>query len=1406
MSVRARPISTRGTLCKNMHVCIMRSALVAVLTFRLGSGAQSSFQAGEPTATPSFYVNVSKVDTSVLGEPLSTEYARQGHSSSSEEVGARSGGTTPSSSVERADPTQRFLSGSSNGPPHWGGRSLLADLTSPAAGVNRALTEPGSGERLSVTSVRSESVPKTESFHVRRLTFCMTALMACALIALICHMQAAPFGPKGTGGRDNGTSTRVPPYWSPENVRTHPFAEWVQDLQLWLMSTPELQPFQQASMIILRLGGAAREMCRSLRHDELVRGGIIPGHGQVDPVTYLLHGLQLRFAQLGEESRLTAMTDFMAFRRQDREGIDTMLARFDTMRLRAANVGQYVMSTEGYSLMILRAIGVSDDQLVNLLQPFGGRLPANDRDFGNMKAALRRMGHILEHTPGNIAGAFRGGGSRSHLAAEATQAFLANDQQAQRINQSPGWYNPNQPEPNGDWWQQVNTAPAEQFQNTPTWPYPPPQTEARLGEGSGGGDQPLTFVARNSDPEGFDSGTDSDTMSDSGLEEIDMSDVGALNEDAAGELLYWQMHRAKTKWRRFTNKPVRKARRFARRHGGKGGHHSRRFLVADSVQAYLKGKGKGGRSHSSGKGFGRRKGNPRGRDGQPLKCHGCGSTEHLMRQCPNNRGGKGGGGPPSSGPPGSSFLANPQPVQAAPQDAATSPLGDLLAGLADAPAAPAGNTLFVGMAGVEPSSARLGESWTTEQPLPGTTPKRMARPGSAQSFNTTSSWSIPPSTLLEEAPVPEDPLYTGDPWQLPTSAALRRSSLLFAPPEVPVNTGGGASSGLNPFATAPTPVSFAPGPVPGGGSDFMAQAQRLGAPEPSPAAPTQGLLTDTTLQDIILGGQMRSQLPAPVRSDNSSGRPRRGASPETTLRRFETMGSVLELIPQTAQAEGRPYGLINDQLPSPFVTSPADHGYQPLAHELPFEEQRLTTEVDDPVSGIAELQRFTQQTRRHTQAVQPGLFGVAQASAVPPPVPAQDTSARMRSPSPGQQSSTSSGLTGSAAAPIVFDGDCRFCNICLSRFEAGERVIRVRCRHMFHAECWQDLCRNSEPRLNATNLIPDCPNCRGPGHVIASWWYISILDVTQPGQDNLLTREFPGADPRVFETEYLNVQTPRSVATESIGTPFQTPVRQTGGSPEFGSPQHGDQHFIVLPSTYVDASLWESSSGHAIGNSVSRVGDASEAALEESTRSGEKTFHADTRLDDGRPSLLVDPGSRGNLAGSQWMREAAKAGLKFGHVPTESKRPKPLNVMGVGNGSQACRYDVEMPVALTRADGTVASGTFTAPTVDDSGLPALLGLTSLRDARALLDMHTLKLHFCGPNGANIELSPGSQTFNLEVSPSGHLVVPCCEFQKQAKISETGGFTLQPQQQLTLTAQSAETRSGEVVSAASSSSQ
>ena len=68
--------------------------------------------------------------------------------------------------------------------------------------------------------------------------------------------------------------------------------------------------------------------------------------------------------------------------------------------------------------------------------------------------------------------------------------------------------------------------------------------------------------------------------------------------------------------------------------------------------------------------------------------------------------------------------------------------------------------------------------------------------------------------------------------------------------------------------------------------------------------------------------------------------------------------------------------------------------------------------------------------------------------------------------------------------------------------------------------------------------------------------------------------------------------------------------------------------------------------------------------------------------------------------------------------------------------------------------------------------------------RALLNMQDMTLHFAGPGEVQVILPPGSESFQLEMSPSGHLMLPCCEYTTD-KSTE-----LRPEAQLTLAAETA----------------
>ena len=101
-------------------------------------------------------------------------------------------------------------------------------------------------------------------------------------------------------------------------------------------------------------------------------------------------------------------------------------------------------------------------------------------------------------------------------------------------------------------------------------------------------------------------------------------------------------------------------------------------------------------------------------------------------------------------------------------------------------------------------------------------------------------------------------------------------------------------------------------------------------------------------------------------------------------------------------------------------------------------------------------------------------------------------------------------------------------------------------------------------------------------------------------------------------------------------------------------------------------------------------------------------------------------------------------------------------------------------MAFRKPDGTQVTGQFTVPAVQYSDLPGLLGLNTLIKNRAIIDFSTMKMYFCGPGDMDLEksLPPGTETFQLERAQSGHLVLPCCEFQAPASDpADTSELTL-----------------------------
>ena len=66
---------------------------------------------------------------------------------------------------------------------------------------------------------------------------------------------------------------------------------------------------------------------------------------------------------------------------------------------------------------------MNQTQLLNILQPLQGRFPNTEQEFDAMELTLRRMGHILEHAPMNLASQLRSPPTTRHYLASFGERY-----------------------------------------------------------------------------------------------------------------------------------------------------------------------------------------------------------------------------------------------------------------------------------------------------------------------------------------------------------------------------------------------------------------------------------------------------------------------------------------------------------------------------------------------------------------------------------------------------------------------------------------------------------------------------------------------------------------------------------------------------------------------------------------------------------------------------------------------------------------------------------------------------------------------------------------------------------------------------------------------------------------------
>ena len=159
----------------------------------------------------------------------------------------------------------------------------------------------------------------------------------------------------------------------------------------------------------------------------------------------------------------------------------------------------------------------------------------------------------------------------------------------------------------------------------------------------------------------------------------------------------------------------------------------------------------------------------------------------------------------------------------------------------------------------------------------------------------------------------------------------------------------------------------------------------------------------------------------------------------------------------------------------------------------------------------------------------------------------------------------------------------------------------------------------------------------------------------------------------------------------------------------------------------------------------------------------DSVYRSSVKLKEGRIALVIDTGSRGNLCSDSWGQAMERACNAYGPQVERTKRLRPLTVTGVGKQDQVCDEDWKFPIAMPLEEGRVMPCSYISPVIKDSGIPALLGLNTLKTMGAVIDCKTFKIYLPGPEGHKHLPCEGTKVLQAECSESGHMLVPCDEF-------------------------------------------
>ena len=1231
---------------------------------------------------------------------------------------------------------------------------------------------------------------------------------------------------------------KVPPAYDPRFEDKYSFRQYMREMQHWVLVT-DLPPHQQAVMTLRNLGGAAYDLISQLPPSELYAGATVNGV-HMDPVSNILLKLHHRFAQQDIVTRMSAMSEMLNFRRYDREGISSTLTRFEVIRHRAASEGQFVMTIEGYAVMLMRECRLNKQHVHNLLLPFQGNFPSNEDQFQTLVEGIKRIGLLNDDGPNTVGQLLGGGHSR--------QSFLGDTEDSKEDTGA--------------------SSSTEQTTNVfTTWSWEPQQQE---------GSSSWSFPAAHQE----DTDSSSATSSDDGHMDETMSIPGidGMTEQEAHEHVYYQYRNAKRNWRRLTGRPVRRFRRTFKKSKGRGRGFSRQkrgkgFWFSEPVLTFLSSKGKGDRKGSTGKGFGRQ-GNPRDRNGEIMKCRICDSTDHLMARCPN-KGGKGGTAssssfaaltdtstsyllgnakrkvqfqfdPPANSPsfPAGTTSGPTPPWESDDQMVMEPPPGYLvLPGHASDGDGTLTHQVFMNFSGQDRLQLEdPWQRWTPSQqyqpPPPSNTAPTLtqrvvgavAAVGDALRGRSTSP--APRGGSSSPAPDTEAGLYRGpDPWwsNLPGPAAAQTqlfpqqydfpSMYLPATAQPPPFRPGWSTPPVQPvrelnLQTAPAYQTLQPtasGEAPAdrvvsqtatasgtavgeAGSVMPTGTAVVGNQQAIPAAAT---LTPTQQQvQNIVDCQNWAQA---ERRKNPNYRDKQNFAkviqhhypPDQFMTKQTACPSEPKIVPTNVYPSSQ--NLLND-----FLTASKFAADIRRNKELPESQRRPISELLPPTTswsthgeqasptqilgGATSVQPTGSAPNGVTPGIPPELQTIINANSSVRSQGAASATSSSQEPmqTPVGSPPQSSAMTGAIAPatylppfPQLYNSEASpFRTDAVPEAQYGGYPMPLGCPRVLGPPQTMELTYSSPPEFQG-HEPPLQPPTLVTHFEISTPPCIQAGDCCGPHRCSHCQASFVKGDAicRLYDRQCFHQECLEQVLTRYTYEPDREETCELVGTAvgEDENTRPPSEASVDTPSINLSTHVREYAA-----------------------------YPIQTRLQDGRPSIIIDPGSVGNLCGDRWAKEVALMAKAHGQKPTHKLRDRALQVSGVGNGSQQCHYDCDLPLALRpKGQNKLQNGILHVPAVQDSDLPGLMGLTALKSNKAILDFNTLTLYFCQSASYDLDevLPQGTSKYQLETAPSGHLVLPCCEY-KAGSNNEDYSLTL-----VTKTAQPSTTAGQEKVKGA-----